>query len=93
MDPYQDRNEAFGQGTVPQNSPGLQQSATSQNAAVPQQMIPTSPLHQLMRSANGLGTMDANRRLLGGRMLETSNGFGSQTYQEKRPFLSTTLSA
>lgn len=89
MDPtqaYQNRNDAFSEGT-------LSQAGAEYMSKVPTSFTPTSPLHQIMPSANGLGQSDASRRLIGGGLLATTNGMASDTYQVKRPFMSTTIGA
>jgi hypothetical protein len=87
---YQDRNQAFGQGA--QESSGLEQQAQAYNALVPRSFQPTSVLHQIIRSPNGLGPSDAPRQLYGGAMLPTTNGMSTSTYERARPFMSPNMS-
>lgn len=87
----QNRNEAFSQGMLPA-SQGMQMAQLRQRMAIPRQFTPTSTNQQIMPSANGMGTQDASRQLMGGAQIQSPNGMASDTYQMKRPFLSTTMS-
>jgi hypothetical protein len=85
---FQNRGEAFGQGT----SPGLAQNAQSYDSRVPREFAPTSVLHQVFRSPNGLSAGDAPRMTYEGGMMPTSNGMAADTYERARPFLSPSIS-
>lgn len=49
---------------------------------------PNSVLNAFMPSPNGMSAKDAQRRLLGGGMLPTSNARSAGTYEAERPILS-----
>ena len=93
MDPeeeLQGRTAAFGDGVngTPGSTAGLFADTQRQNSAVPHMFQPTSVLHQIMLSANGMSSRDADRRLLGGGMLPTGNSMSAQTNQASRPIIS-----
>lgn len=86
MDPEEEtlpsRTTAFGQGS---GMSSLDQDSARQNSQVPRQFTPTSVLHQLYLSPNnGNSPTDAQRVLIGGGRLKTSNGESPQSYEAGR---------
>ena len=96
----QSRTGAFTAAAPPTNStpPSLQMEQMRQNAAAPHSFggvvpafHPTGTNQQVMPSGIGSSDKDKGRMLLGGGFLPAQNGVSAETYQQTRPFLSTTL--
>jgi hypothetical protein len=73
---------------TPGTTASLYADSQRQNNAVPHMFTPTSVLHQIMPSGNGMSARDADRRLYGGGMLPTGNSMSSQTNVASRPIVS-----
>jgi len=88
---YQDRQEAFGEGVnggPVVGSPSLDAQQDQANASVPARFTPSSSLHQLVLSPDGMSAQDAGRRLMGSTaQLPTENGMSHGTATAKRMFL------
>lgn len=86
MDPEQGlgRYGAFNSGRGVGLTPGLEASSAMQNAQAPHQFTPTSVLQQYIASPNGMSARDSDRRLLGGGMLPTTNGFSDPSAEAAR---------
>ena len=94
------RTGAFSMAAPPTNSapPSLQETQAKQNALAPHgfggivpSFHPTGVNQQIMPSGIGSSTKDQSRMLLGGGYLPAQNGASDSTYQQRRPFLSTSL--
>ena len=98
--PVQSRTEAFGQGHQgAAGTPAWLEATEAQQAAesphgfggfVPA-FHPTGLNMQVMPSGIGSSDQDKGRMLLGGGFLPTMNGSSSTSYQERRPFQSSTI--
>lgn len=87
MDPeeapsYNSRTAAFNSGVG--LTPGLQSASAMQNAQAPHIFTPTSVLQQYIPSPNAMSQRDSDRRLLGGGMLPTQNGYSEQSSEASR---------
>jgi len=61
---------------------GVSEAQAEMNAKTPKTFTPTSVLHQVVRSANGIGASDAGRLLFGNTMIgQSTNGQSPSTYQ------------
>lgn len=86
--PMAGRNQSFNDGmtgTPDSVATSLDVQSAKQNELVPKQFQAHSVLQQYIPSANGLGTADAARRLVGGGMLPSPNGYAQDTYEASRP--------
>lgn len=85
----QSRSEAFGEGS--QGGP----AANTMNVQQSDPMFKPNSIDALanIRSANGLGSTDADRRLYGtpNTLLPTGNGMSAQTRKTGQPLLSSML--
>jgi hypothetical protein len=94
-DGYEDRNDAFSAGVS--SSPTLQESAMRYNSQVPHAFQASGTNQQIAFSGIGSSSQDKKRQLLGGSpvsgSLPTANGFSADTYENKRPFLSSDISS
>lgn len=89
------RSQSFNQGTggnpVVSSPASLQDAQRRANMQIPVAFTPSSPLHQIIHSPNGSSAVDAQRQLIGGGQLPTANGMASNTYEQRRPFMSPTM--
>ena len=92
--PVASRTEAFaaghqGAGAVP--SPGLEEAQQRGEAATQRTWAAQGVGQQVMRSSNGIAADNADRMLLGGGMLPSLDGISAGSYQQRRPFMSSTI--
>jgi hypothetical protein len=87
------RNASFMTGRFgPAPSPGLVQTQEKQSYSTPGAYRASGANQQITLSGNGNSTTDASRRTYSGSYLPTSNGISANTYEQKRPLLSPSLS-
>jgi len=95
QDGYENRNDAFAGGVSAPAS--LLTEAQRVNSMIPRRFQPNGVNQQVAFSGIGSAEPDKQRQLLGGSPvssgLPTRNGYGTDTYDAKRPFLSTDISS
>jgi hypothetical protein len=57
------------------------------NMQTPRTFVPTSVLHATSLSANGAAADTASRRIIGGQVMQSSNGMSADTYQKSFPLM------
>jgi hypothetical protein len=89
------RRESFqtGAGTTPRAPESLQADQQRDAAEDPdeQGFRPNGVNMQLIASGDGNSDKDQERRLMGGGYLAAQNGISATSYQQTRPFMSTSL--
>jgi len=87
------RNASFVAGRFgPSESSGLSQDQGKEQSLTPQGYRASGVNQQMAPSGNGSSAADAQRMTYGGAYVPSSNGMSANTYEQKRPMLSTSLS-
>lgn len=93
--PVASRTEAFATGHqgagVVLPSAGLEESQQRGEQATQRTWQAQGVGQQVMRSSNGIAADNADRMLLGGGMLPSLDGISAGSYQQRRPFMSSTI--
>jgi hypothetical protein len=89
------RSESFhtGAGTTPRAPASLEADQQKDASEDPDEsgFRPNGTNMQLIASGDGNSDKDQERRLMGGGYLPALNGISSSSYQQTRPFLSTSI--